>query len=150
MKLISMYAILVLLITTPIATSISKTGVVNTESKIKIDFCESYFDWGSSCQDKKCNDYCSSLYDKFSWGECVTLYGLLVSSRVSVHDSFILCMPHNLYSERRHMDIEVDDSVPMCRMDGSLCRIDGSATYVICFIFVSSRLHPPSIPKVGS
>lgn len=130
MKLISMYAILVLLITTPIATSTSTIGnftyfciwlfiyaylrlfvkdsfidkwfqllqgsekkskffnedcvllwlvlgVVNTESKIKIDFCESYFNWGSSCQDKKCNDYCSNVYDKFSWGECVTLYGMV-------------------------------------------------------------------------
>lgn len=73
--------------------------------------------------------------------------GLLVPSRVSVHDSFILFMPRNLSSERRHMYIEVGDSVPMCRMDGSLCRIDGSASYVICFIFVSSRLHPPSFQK---
>ncbi|CAI9267946.1 unnamed protein product [Lactuca saligna] len=76
MKLISMYAILVLLITTPIATSTSTSGVVNTESKININFCQMYLNWGSSCQDKNCNDYCYKLKGKFSWGNCVTMYGM--------------------------------------------------------------------------
>ncbi|CAH1442105.1 unnamed protein product [Lactuca virosa] len=69
-----MYGILVLLITTSIATSTS-TGVVDTETKIVISFCHIYLNWGSSCQDDNCNAYCRKFKGKFAKGNCEMMDG---------------------------------------------------------------------------
>ncbi|CAH1441703.1 unnamed protein product [Lactuca virosa] len=76
MKLVNMYAILLILITISIATkaSIATIGDVNTNRKINIKFCHTFSTMSTGCQDGNCNDYCRDLKGKFAYGKCFDPY----------------------------------------------------------------------------